>query len=118
RMAYDQIMHNRALPKAGLTFEEVSAKAKSLPPDYLPNRYTVLYHGVGLCDEYPSLAYKEDWDAIGTSGVFEKNMVVCVESYVGKVGGKEGVKLEEQLLITEDGVEVLSSYPFEEILLN
>ncbi|MEM7334723.1 MAG: Xaa-Pro peptidase family protein [Chloroflexota bacterium] len=118
RIAYDQIMHNRELPKAGLTFEEVSAKAKSLPPDYLPNRYTVLYHGVGLCDEYPSLAYKEDWDAIGTSGVFEKNMVVCVESYVGKVGGKEGVKLEEQLLITEDGVEVLSSYPFEEILLN
>ncbi|MEM7032428.1 MAG: Xaa-Pro peptidase family protein [Chloroflexota bacterium] len=113
QIAYDQLQHNLALPKAGLTFEEVSLQAKSLPPDYLPNRYTVLYHGVGLCDEYPSLAYKEDWDAIGTNGVFEPNMVVSVESYVGRVGGREGVKLEEQLLVTEDGVEPLSTYPYE-----
>jgi Xaa-Pro aminopeptidase len=113
QMAYDQLMYNRELPKAGLTFQEVSAKAKSLPPDYLPNRYTVLYHGVGLCDEYPSLAYKEDWHVIGTEGMFEPNMVLCVESYVGRVGGREGIKLEEQLLITENGVEPLSSYPYE-----
>ena len=28
--------------------------------------------------------------------MFEPGMVVCVESYTGRVGGKEGVKLEEQ----------------------
>ena len=44
-------------------------------------------------------------------------MVICVESYVGRVGGREGVKLEEQVLITADGHEVLSSYPFEDDLL-
>jgi len=38
-------------------------------------------------------------------------MVVCVESYVGRHGGHEGVKLEEQLLITESGSECLSRYP-------
>jgi len=38
-------------------------------------------------------------------------MVVCVESYVGRHGGHEGVRLEEQLLITESGSESLSRYP-------
>ena len=117
QLAYEQLLHNRDLPKAGLSFREVAEKAKSLPPDYLPNRYTLLYHGVGLCDEYPALPYKEDLDAMSVQGIFEPNMTICVESYVGRVGGKVGVKLEEQLLITEKGVEVLSSFPFEERLL-
>ena len=29
---------------------------------------------------------------------FEKNMTITLESYIGKVGGKEGVKLEQQYL--------------------
>jgi Xaa-Pro aminopeptidase len=44
-------------------------------------------------------------------------MVICVESYIGQVGGREGVKLEEQVLITAEGHELLSSYPFEAMLL-
>jgi Xaa-Pro aminopeptidase len=44
-------------------------------------------------------------------------MTLCVESYIGEEGGKEGVKLEEQVLITETGVELLSQFPFEEALL-
>jgi Xaa-Pro aminopeptidase len=44
-------------------------------------------------------------------------MTICVESYIGEVGGAEGVKLEEQVLITETGAQVLSAYPFEEELL-
>jgi Xaa-Pro aminopeptidase len=36
---------------------------------------------------------------------------VCVESYIGRHGGHEGVKLEEQVLITESGHEQLSRYP-------
>ena len=38
-------------------------------------------------------------------------MFICVESYCGRVGGKEGVKLEEQLLVTETGLENVTSYP-------
>jgi Xaa-Pro aminopeptidase len=44
-------------------------------------------------------------------------MVFCVEVYAGEVDGKEGVKLEDQVLITEDGYENLITYPFEEKLL-
>ena len=36
-------------------------------------------------------------------GVFEEGMVLCVESFIGEVGGREGVKLEEQVLVTGDG---------------
>ncbi len=43
-------------------------------------------------------------------------MVLCVEAYVGAVGGKEGVKLEEQVLITETGHENLTRCPFDERL--
>ena len=45
-------------------------------------------------------------------------MTLCIESYVGRVGGGEGVKLEEQVLVTETGVERLSKFPFERALLS
>ena len=44
-------------------------------------------------------------------------MVICIESYVGRRGGTCGVKLEEQALVTEDGTEVLNTFPFEDRLL-
>ncbi len=117
RMAYEQIQHNQALLKPGVSFRELTFEAQSLPDDYFPNHYSVLYHGVGLCDEYPSIYYTDGWDDYGYDGVLEPGMVLCVESYVGRVGGREGVKLEEQVLITETGHELLSNYPFEEIFL-
>ncbi len=53
----------------------------------------------------------------GYDGVLEPGMALCVEAYVGAVGGKEGVKLEDQVIITEDGFENLTNYPFEKELL-
>lgn len=44
-------------------------------------------------------------------------MVICVESYIGAVGERDGVKLEQQVLVTETGHELLSRYPFDERLL-
>jgi Xaa-Pro dipeptidase len=49
--------------------------------------------------------------------VLAPGMVICVESYAGRLGGREGVKLEEQVLITGTGYEVLSKYPWDERLL-
>ncbi len=116
RTAYEQILHNTSVLKAGLSFHEAAEKALPLAPDFLPNRYTLLYHGAGMSDEYPALFYPEDWTVAGYDGVLEANMVICVESYIGRVGGKEGVKLEEQVLITEKGAEPLSAFPYEERL--
>ena len=44
-------------------------------------------------------------------------MTLCVESYIGEVGGCEGVKLEQQVLVTPSGPELLSNFPFEASLL-
>ena len=45
-------------------------------------------------------------------------MVICVESYAGAPGDPEGVKLEQQILITESGPELLSDMGFDEELLS
>ncbi len=41
-------------------------------------------------------------------------MTLCVEASIGAEGGKEGVKLEDRVLITEAGAERLFGYPMEE----
>jgi Xaa-Pro aminopeptidase len=110
-IAEEQIAANIGMLRPGRSFRELSNAAKSVPEDCLPNRYSVLFHGVGLCDEYPAVPYPDDWERSGYDGVLEPGMTVCVESYIGRHGGNEGVKLEEQVLITETGCEMLSRYP-------
>ena len=110
-MAVEQIDHNSRLIKDGLSFKEFTEKSWVLPEDYYPNRYSVMVHGIGLCDEWPAIRYPTDGGE--RSGTFEKNMTITVESYIGKVGGKEGVKLEQQYLIGENGLELMSHHPLE-----
>jgi Xaa-Pro aminopeptidase len=45
-------------------------------------------------------------------------MAICIESYCGAVGGREGVKLEQQVLITETGIEDITRYPYERRFLD
>ena len=112
-MAMEQIGFNMELLKPGLSFKEFATKSYQLPENYLPNRYSAIVHGVGLCDEYPSVAYPQDKKKGGYDGIFEAGMCICVESYIGHVGGAEGVKLERQVLITENGNEVLDVFPMD-----
>ena len=113
RLAQEQIAHNLALIRPGLGFRELSEKAFRLPERFRANRYSVIAHGVGLCDEYPAIYYPEDVARTGYDGALEEHMTLCLESYVGAPGGAEGVKLEEQVLVTATGAEVLSAYPFQ-----
>ncbi len=112
--AHDQLQHNMALLKPGVTFREYSEKAWPIPDEYLSARYPSLIHGVGLADEYPALKHIQDFAAQGSDGMLEAGMTLCVESFIGSEGGREGVKLEEQVLITPEGSRCLSSYPLEE----
>ena len=116
-LAFEQIQTNTALLKPGLGFRELAETAWRMPSSCAPQRYSAVVHGVGLADEYPACAYAEDMERGGYDGVFEAGMTVCVESYIGEVGGAEGVKLEQQVLITESGAVALSTYPFEDDLL-
>ena len=49
---------------------------------------------------------------MGYGAVLEADMTVCVESYIGELGGHEGVKLEEIVRITESGCELVARFPF------
>jgi Xaa-Pro aminopeptidase len=109
--AADQIAHNVGLLRAGMSFREFAERCWPVPERYVHNRYMMMLHGVGLVDEYPSIAYAVDFDAWGYDGVLQENMIVSVESYIGEQGGKEGVKLEEQVLITSTGAVALSRCP-------
>lgn len=117
QLAYEHIQTNMALLKPGVSFRELTEQSHRLPPEYRDQRYGVIMHGVGLCDEYPSIRYPEDYASHGYDGVLQAGMTLCVEAYVGAVGGKQGVKLEDQVLITETGFENLTHYPFETKLL-
>jgi Xaa-Pro aminopeptidase len=111
-IAQEQVMFNIALVKPGMGFREFAEKCWPVPEKYLPNRYMMMVHGCGLVDEYPSIAYARDFAAWGYDGIFAENMVVSVESYIGEVGGRQGVKLEQQVLVTARGAEPLSTTPF------
>ncbi len=112
-MAREQIEHNYRLIKDGVDFKEFTEKSWVLPDEYYPNRYSVMVHGIGLCDEWPAIRYPSDGG--DRSGTFQKNMTITLESYIGKVGGKEGIKLEQQYLIGENGLELMSHHPLEDI---
>ena len=111
-----QLETNIALLAPGLSFLEYSSKAYQLPDKYLANRYADVGHGCGLGVEYPFLWYREDEQWGAYDGVFEENMVVCIESYVGEVDGDEGVKLEQPVWISANGPVELSDFPYEDDL--
>ena len=113
QMAIDHIHHNAELIKPGLSFKEFVTKSWVLPEAYYGNRYPCIVHGIGLCDEWPMVKYPTE--VTDEKGQFEKDMTITVESYIGEVGGEEGVKLEQQYLIKENGLELLSYHPLEKI---
>lgn len=108
--AFDILARVREAVGPGVSLSEISDAIGPQPEEYLT--YSCLIHGVGMCDEYPVAFWK------GMSGHYEEvlqpGMTICVESYLGPHVGGEGVKLEDQVLITDDGVEVLSTLPFQQ----
>ena len=115
--AYDEVHFNIDAIKPGMSFSELSIGAFQRNDIYKSNNYPCVYHGAGMTDEYPKIYYQEDWARDGYDGIVEPNMVLCVESYSGAEGGEVGVKLEQMVLVTETGIEILSHYPFEDNLI-
>jgi len=117
RMAYDQVQHNIGLVKPGMAFREIAQKAWKIPERFVDQRYTSVMHGVGMHGETPFIAHAIDYAAYGRDGHLAPGMVVSVESYIGEKDGREGVKLEDEVLITETGTELLSRFPYEDDFL-
>jgi Xaa-Pro aminopeptidase len=116
-LAYENIQHNLDLLRPGISFRELSERGWRLPEQFVKNRYAVMAHGVGMRIGYPEIVYPQDWGRSGYDGIIEENMTFCIESYLGADGGTEGVKLEQQVLITSTGYALLSNFPFEHAML-
>lgn len=46
----------------------------------------------------------------------KENMVFALETYAGPKGGKCGVRIEEEVVVTDTGHEVITKYPVEELI--
>ena len=120
RIAYDCVNGMRELMKAGMSFTEFSERAPRLPEGYLAGRYGAMAHQAGLEDEGPGIPYPDTGRALEgeiPQREIRENMVFCLECYAGRDGAPYGVKLEDQVLVTENGAVALSTYPFEAKLL-
>ncbi|WP_254073956.1 Xaa-Pro peptidase family protein [Burkholderia sp. S171] len=118
QLAREQIEFNADLLRPGISFREFSEKAWPIPSRFEKHRYLSILHGCGMTGEYPIVAHKIDWESVGhdADGVFEPGMSICIESFIGDERGGEGVKLEEQVMVTGSGIERLSQYHYDERL--
>jgi Xaa-Pro aminopeptidase len=105
-IATDVIESNFALLTPGRSFRDLTHQA-TLPDPNSYRHYSCLFHSVGQCDEFPNIVMPAQWADFGCDGILEAGMVLTVESFVGRRDGGEGVKLEIQALVTEDGPERL-----------
>lgn len=114
--AHAEVQHNTELLQAGARFREIVEKRYIQPNGLGDQPYPCMMHGIGMGDEWPVVYYPQE-EQYAYDGELKPGMVMCVESYVGEVGGHEGVKLENMVLVTSTGPIILSRFPFEDELL-
>lgn len=118
RVAHDHLIENTALLRPGATSREISFGGHLLADEFVASRYGCKMHGVGLCDEWPHVCYPEDWREGAFEFTLEPGMALCVEALVAQKGGAFSIKLEDQVVVTESGVENITSYPFDRRFLD
>jgi hypothetical protein len=82
------------------------ARARSLQ-GYL---FSMIAHGIGMCDETPIIRYP--WDLRDTAREdlhLENGMVICVEALVALDKGREAVKLEQMIHVSDWDFVLLNS---------
>ena len=73
-------------------------------------------HGIGLTLHDPP-GISPYGKAMGLpANELKEGMVLALETYAGHKGGKHGVRLEENILVTKDGCEILSRWPIKELM--
>ena len=117
RHAHEHIVTNMEMIRPGARIEDISRNTHVLHDKYQARKYGCLMHGVGLCDEWPLVAYPDMMVPGAFDYELQPGMVLCVEALVGEDGGDFSIKLEDQVLVTETGYENLTAYPFDSALM-
>jgi len=115
--AHEHIMQNMEMLRPGVHMRELTMNTHVLDDNFQKGKYGCLMHGVGLCDEWPLIPYPDKFVEGAYDYYLEEGMVLCVEALVSPEGGDFSIKLEDQVLITADGFENLSKYPFDASLM-
>jgi len=113
----EHIRTNMQMIKPGVTIPELTANAHKLDDKFMAQKYGCLMHGVGLCDEWPLVSYADQELRGAFDYPLEVGMTLCVEALISPAGGDFSIKLEDQVLVTEDGFENLTTYPFDPKLM-
>lgn len=116
RVAFDHITAMREVVRPGISYAEFARSVPALPDEYAPQGYDCMVHGAGLQNEGPVMYHPGQGDNPEDEHL-QENMVMCLEAYVGRVGGTCGVKLEDQVLVGKSGAEILVDYPYDKLLL-
>lgn len=117
RVAHDFVRGCSEIIRPGLAFSEFVARCPAIPAAYREQAYGVILHGIGVDDESPNIPLPGDPYTEMPEGEFKENMVLAVECYAGKVGARDGVKLEDEVWVSAGGPVVLSKYPYDPKLL-
>ena len=110
--AHEHIHTNMAMLKPGVPLRDLTFKGHQLDDQYMKGKYGCRFHGVGLCDEWPLITYADKFVEGAFDYDLQAGMVLCAEALVSPEGGDFSIKLEDQVLVTQDGFENLSKYPF------
>jgi Xaa-Pro dipeptidase len=105
--------------KAGNTTWDISKNWPNSPQywgyeDWLDVGGYAIGHGLGLgLHEDPFVHHILNQLKTET---LEEGMVFALETWTGKKGGRDGVRLEEMVAVTKDGYELLTHWPVAELM--
>ena len=85
--AVEHIRYNTALLRPGLHMEDLTRSLHVLQDKYDALKYSSPMHGVGMCDEWPLIAYPDRLVHGAFDAILEPGLTLCVEALVGEVGG-------------------------------
>jgi Xaa-Pro dipeptidase len=116
--AYTWLYDAIDMVKPGVTTKEIALKW----PDYttwglsseVESFGMAVGHGIGLSiHERPFISRVCSLDAPFT---LQKGMVIAMETYAQTPDKKHGARIEEEIVVTENGHEVITKYPCEELI--
>ena len=117
KIGVEHIETNMQMLRPGVIIPDLVAKCHVLPEKYQKLKYGCFMDGVGLCDEWPLMAYPDNAVEGAYDYALEPGMCLCVEALISPEGGDFSIKLEDQVVITEDGFENLTKYPHDVALM-
>lgn len=115
RRAHEYINGVTSLLRPGLTIADFKSSLPPVPEKFQKLLYSFhIAHSNGLTPgEYPSIM-KNQKDVDDT---IKKDQVLSVDCYFGEEGDDVAVKLEEQVLITDNGAVKMADMPYDDRLL-